>query len=206
MENPDVDAQWGLGCSLCASYSSSSSASSSPWVTFKKGCGAGVLQVKDVADHEKSDMHLTSLRRSRPTSEAEEPADALGLDVDVPTAALIRLSVEVASTPLGAQGLEFERKAKLAARADAANFVPCFNNRMYHGRIITALATVLLLALTINFSVSCLFCLAYWHDMSRLWIGVRFDEDRELLKKKQVARIGWAEDRSFCNQTEPETD
>ena len=117
LENPDVGADWGLGCRLCSQHSSSSS----PWVTFSKGVsGSGVLQVKDFADHEQSEMHKLSLSRSRPPT--SEPAALAPDDIDVPTAALIRLSVEVAATPLGAQGLEFERKARLAARSDPANY------------------------------------------------------------------------------------
>lgn len=195
LENPDVGADWGLGCRLCSQHSSSSS----PWVTFSKGVsGSGVLQVKDFADHEQSEMHKLSLSRSRPPT--SEPAALAPDDIDVPTAALIRLSVEVAATPLGAQGLEFERKARLAARSDPANFPPAFGNRMYHGRIVTALATVLLPAWITNFSVSFFFHLGGM-TLHVIIVGLRFDEDRELLKKKRVAQVGWAEDRCCCNDT-----
>ena len=114
VESPATEA-WGLGCKFCA-LSTTSSSSCSPWKLYKKG-QAGVLQVKDFQDHEMSNMHkqaleLTSALPVASTSSSCGPSTSSSCgpstspESSCPTAGLIRLSIEVASCPVGAQGLE----------------------------------------------------------------------------------------------------
>ena len=141
---------WGLGCKVCASAESSQKKGTS-WTEYTVGSSpANVLQIEDLKRHAKTALHQALMR-----SQGQGPGPAVPGDGGhwpqnslVPTAAQIRLSIEVARTPLGAQSLEYERKAMLAARSDQRNFPGSFNTRDTHSRIVKSIATVLQLGNT----------------------------------------------------------
>ena len=73
---------------------------------------------------------------------AESP-EASPLDSATPTAAQIRLAVEVLRRPRSGQTVEFESKAKLSARSDPRNFPIAHSTTNEFGRITEAMARTL---------------------------------------------------------------
>ena len=134
---------WGLGCRICHGHPGHTSS----WTECTVG-SSGFLQVEDLKRHGQTAMHL---QLSGKTKQAVPPGVVRNQDSDdvllptslVPTAAQIRLSIEVARCPFGGQGAEFQRKAELGSRADPVNFPEIFNNRNVHARIIKCINAVL---------------------------------------------------------------
>lgn len=108
------------------------------WALCCKG-SSGKLQVCDIKRHE--ECHVDS--RAKPDRAPRVGQSDHAQPPDVPTAAQIRLCVEVAQNTFGAQSTEFERKAQLAGRGDKANFPDTFNHRHVHARILRCLSEVL---------------------------------------------------------------
>ena len=136
-EQPLRHEPWGLGCSVCSAAQGSVP---SCWTVFSKG-QRGVLQIEDLRRHGESEAHLANsgLRREPVPDVCPKPRSKHA----VPTAAQVRLALEVARSPLVGQGAEFERRSELASRTDRANFPDQFNHRSAHSKLIRCLALAL---------------------------------------------------------------
>lgn len=110
VESPAPDSSWGLGCKICA-----------------------------FADNAPRHSFTTAFQMARceNSNSADQPEVTAGQDGQaVPTPAQIRLALEVARCPLGAQGCEYARRAELASRSDSGNFPHQFNDRLLHIKVL----------------------------------------------------------------------
>ena len=140
VESHAPDSSWGLGCKICAS---ADNAPRNSLTLFTKGQNNDkVLQLEDLKRHAESDFHMARCENSN--SMGRPGAVTAGQDGQaVPTAAQIRLALEVARCPLGAQGCEYARRAELASRSDSGNFPHQFNDRLMHMKVLECLSKVL---------------------------------------------------------------
>ena len=146
---------WGLSCKYCRDYGKTRpqdstrgavSCRASVWMRCKKGAD-GVLQKIDLGRHaSNTDFHKVAMKAFL-QGQSDSVAAAADSQSDEclfgPTAAQIRLALEVVRTPLGAQAAEFVRRAELANRSDASNYPVAHNKAYDHERIVGCLAKVL---------------------------------------------------------------
>ena len=131
---------WGVGCSICCKLVGSGLCS--PWVVCSKG-QRGKLQVIEMQRHAESDLHVRTQCKDVETPLASVRVNTQNHDHDVPSAAQVRLAVEVCNCTFGAQASEFERRSQLAARGDCQNFPQEYNKKYVHTRILRCLAHAL---------------------------------------------------------------
>lgn len=149
--------QWGIGCVGC---SQSLGAGGSPFGRFTKG-QTGVLQLEDLLRHSSSEHHIAAMKDHHSSSGQPQPQEKQPGTSSCPTAAQIRLALEICHCPLGAQANEYQRKAELASRGDSTNYPMSFNSRATHGKLMRCAAKVLRLGKSIMFvSWSCYVCCA----------------------------------------------
>lgn len=168
------DKMWGLGCRICneASRSSGIVSASSPWVAMTKG-QSGILQIEDIVRHGECEVHLKAAAAESSSSlEASAEDSAQGKPCDTPTAAQIRLSLEVTRCPLGGQSVEFERKCELASRSDCYNYPRAFNSRHVHCQIVECLASVLPLCRGL--------CWCQWFSLELSELGIIYGKQKRV--------------------------
>ena len=166
------DAGWGLCCSLCKTAHPDSL---SPYVRGVKGsqgketkAAKSTLQIADLLAHMQSHEHIAAVQGNlRQASVADQPpAKRLKSDACFPAPGQLHLSREVLQSAFGAQGAEYERRHALVHRSDTVNFPKTHGTATQHPRHVAAMASV------------------------------AFEQDLQLLRRKQVKSICWSEDAS----------
>ena len=142
VESPAPDSSWGLGCKICAF---ADNAPRNSYTTFTKGQNNdAVLQLEDLKRHAETAFHMARCENEGSNSKDRPEAVTAGQDGQaVPTPAQIRLALEVARCPFGAQGCEYARRAELASRSDSGNFPHKFDDRLMHIKVLECLSTAL---------------------------------------------------------------
>lgn len=185
MESPETQG-WGLGCRVCQDQKRANP--DTPWIRCTKGQN-GKLQAVELTRHAECQNHVKLVVPGDSCEGAVEEVEPKA--PDVPTAAQIRLTVEVARNTFGPQNAEFERRAELAGRADGSNYPAAFNRRHVRPRLLRCLSEVLLVPQFIMIAV-------FGRRFCRQSCS-RYTNDRNLLDKKKVVSIGCAEAGWFAS-------
>ena len=103
---------------------------------------ADVLQLEDLRRHQQSTMHIQALEKLNGRGVAVEAVDAVTVST-VPTAAQVRLAVEVLQQPQAGQGASYASRCELGRRGDPSNFPWARSQATDHADIICHIATCL---------------------------------------------------------------